>query len=32
MMMMMMMKNKWNSGYTKNTGTGFRSEYFVLIY
>ena len=25
------MKNKWNSGYTKSTNNGFTSEYFVLI-
>ena len=27
-----MMKNKWNSGYTKNINNGFSSKYFVLLY
>ena len=25
------MKNKWKSKYTKNTDSGFSSEYFVLF-
>ena len=26
------MKNKWKSGYAKNTNNGSSSQYFVLIY